>query len=66
MTATRTALVSHLKFDILNMMLKAGCSHENGQYIWMRLRGRAVRNDNDGRAIRMVGYYVDVSKSQSQ
>ncbi|MGH1536857.1 MAG: ATP-binding protein [Gammaproteobacteria bacterium] len=59
----QTALVSHLKYDT-EYDIEGRLRHENGGYIWMRLRGRAVR-DESGRAIRMVGYYVDVSKRKA-
>ena len=45
-------------------MLKDDYAHENGEYIWMRVRGQASR-DKDGKAIRMVGYYVDISKRKA-
>jgi len=54
------ALLSHLKNDT-EYDVEGRLQHENGEYIWMRVRGRAVR-DHTGKAIRMVGYYVDISK----
>ena len=56
----RTTLISHLKFNT-EYDIEGRLRHENGEYIWMRVRGQAVR-DQEGIAIRMVGYYVDISK----
>lgn len=55
-----SALVSHLK---LNYTYDIECRirHENGSYIWVRARGNALRDDK-GRATRMLGYFVDISK----
>ncbi len=57
------ALVAHLKDDI-EYDVEGRLKHHNGEYIWMRARGQAVR-DHSGRAIRMVGYYVDISKRKA-
>ncbi len=56
----RTSLISHLKFNT-EYDIEGRLRHENGEYIWIRARGQAVR-DQEGVAIRMVGYYVDISK----
>ncbi len=58
-----SALVSHLKsntrFDV-----ECRLQQKNGKYVWVRARGQAVRNEF-GRAVRMVGYFVDVSKRKA-
>ncbi len=58
--AAESALISHLKFNT-EYDVEGRLRHENGNYVWIRARGRALR-DADGKAIRMVGYYVDISK----
>lgn len=58
----QSALISHLKFNT-EYDIEGRLQHENGNYIWMRVRGQAVR-DKEGRATRMVGYYVDISKQK--
>ena len=55
-----SALVSHLKFNN-KYDIELRLRHENGNYIWIRARGQSVR-DEHGRAVRMVGYYVDITK----
>jgi len=58
-----SALISHLKFNT-EYDVEGRVQHENGQYIWMRARGQSVR-DTSGKAVRMVGYYVDISKRKA-
>ena len=58
-----TSLISHLKFNT-EYDVEGRLLHENGEYIWMRVRGQAVR-DHSGKAVRMVGYYVDISKRKA-
>lgn len=57
--AAHAALISHLKNNT-EYDVEGRLRHENGEYIWMRARGQSVRNKT-GKAIRMVGYYVDIS-----
>jgi PAS domain S-box-containing protein len=61
--AAHSSLISHLKYDT-KYDIEGRMLHESGSYIWMRLRGQAVR-DESGRAIRMVGYYVDISNRKA-
>ena len=56
----QSALISHLKFDT-EYDIEARLKCKDGNFIWVRARGRAVRDEN-GKAVRMVGYYVDISK----
>ena len=58
-----SALVSHLKFNT-EYDVEGRLRHEDGEYIWMRVRGQTVRN-KDGKATRMVGYYVDISNRKA-
>ena len=60
--AAKSALISHLKFNT-EYDVEGRLQHNNGEYIWVRARGQAVR-DHSGKAIRMVGYYVDISKQK--
>ena len=55
-----SALVSHLKHNT-KYDIEGRLRHTNGNYVWIRARGQTVR-DASGKAIRMVGYYVDISK----
>lgn len=59
----RSALISHLKFNS-EYDIEGRLQHDNGEYIWMRARGQAIR-DNTGQAIRMLGYLIDISKSKA-
>ncbi len=61
--AAQSALVSHLKLNT-DYDIEGRLRHRNGEYIWMRVRGQSVR-DKDGKAIRMVGYYVDISNRKA-
>ena len=55
-----SALIAHLKHNV-NYDIEGRIRHKNGDYIWVRARGQAIR-DESGKAIRMVGYYVDIGK----
>ncbi len=61
--AARSSLLSHLKFNT-EYDVEGRLRHENDDYIWMRVRGQAVR-DKDGKAIRIVGYYADISNRKA-
>ncbi len=61
--AAQLSLTSHLKFNT-EYDVEGRLRRENGEYIWMRVRGQAVR-DEDGKATRMVGYYVDISNRKA-
>ena len=56
----QSALISHLKFNT-EYDVEGRLKRSDGNYIWVRARGQALR-DEHGKAIRMVGYYVDISK----
>ncbi len=60
--SAKSALISHLKFNT-EYDVEGRLQHKNGEYIWIRARGQSVR-DERGKAIRMVGYYVDISKQK--
>ncbi len=60
--AAKSALISHLKFNT-EYDVEGRLRHSNGEYIWVRARGQAVR-DQSGKAMRMVGYYVDINKQK--
>ncbi len=55
-----TALISHLKFNT-NFDIELRIKYGNTGYVWVRARGQAQR-DQTGKATRMVGYFVDISK----
>ena len=55
-----SALIAHLKHNV-KYDIEGRIRHKNGGYIWVRARGQALR-DESGKAIRMVGYYVDIGK----
>ncbi len=58
-----TALISHIKYDT-EYDIEGRLRHEDGHYVWLRARGQAVR-DETGKATRMVGYYLNVSKRKA-
>lgn len=37
---------------------------KDGRYMWILCRGRAIEHDADGRPLRMVGTYVDVTENK--
>ena len=57
------ALISHLK-DNNPYDIECRVKHQYSHYIWIRARAQAIRNES-GRAIRMVGYFVDISKHRA-
>ncbi len=59
----RAALISHLKFNT-EYDVEGRLRHEDGSFVWIRARGQAIR-DESGKAIRMVGYFVDISKRKA-
>ncbi len=61
--AAQSALISHLKLNT-EYDVEARILHKSGEYIWMRARGQAIR-DEASRAIRMVGYFADISKRKA-
>ena len=56
----KSALISHLKLNT-EYDIEGRICRKSGEYIWMRVRGQALRN-HENKAVRMVGYYVDISK----
>ncbi|MET0313598.1 MAG: sensor domain-containing diguanylate cyclase, partial [Hansschlegelia sp.] len=38
------------------------CRHANGEWIWILDRGKVVERDQDGRPLRAVGTYADISE----
>ena len=58
-----STLIAHLKLDQA-FDLECRLRHEDGHYIWVRAHGQAIR-DKIGKAIRMVGYFVDISNLKS-
>ena len=57
--ATRAALRDHLRED-LPYDIEYRILHKSGEYIWLRSRGKAVRDEN-GRALRMAGSIKDIT-----
>ena len=60
----RSSTISHFKFDT-KFDVDCRLRHEDGHYLWVRARGQAVR-DKSGKAVRVVGYFVDISRRKEQ
>ena len=60
--AARAALVQHLKGLIPKLESEYRVRKKNGAYIWTLARGKVVARDAGGRALRMVGTHIDITR----
>ncbi|MDD5249558.1 MAG: PAS domain-containing protein, partial [Rhodocyclaceae bacterium] len=58
----RQTTIAHLASDTPYVVVLR-MRHADGHYLWVRLRGRAIRDDA-GRAVRLIGSIADVSDLQ--
>ena len=57
----KRALVEHLKGRTEDYQIEYRVRHEDGHWVWIEDRGRAVERTSNGRVIRMVGTRRDIS-----
>ncbi len=58
----RDALVQHLKGDAPMFEAEVRMRHKEGRWVWVLGRGRAVERAADGRAVRVTGIGMDITK----
>lgn len=56
-----TALSQHLRGDSSSLAVEARQRHRDGQWIWLRIRGRVIERDARGMGTRMLGTMVDIT-----
>jgi diguanylate cyclase (GGDEF)-like protein/PAS domain S-box-containing protein len=57
----REALVSHLKRETPMIEAEVRMRHQDGHWVWVLARGRAVERSADGRAVRVAGIAMDIT-----
>ena len=60
----REHLRQHLRGDVPLFLSEHRVLDDNGQWIWVRARGRVVERDSDGRALRMAGTARNITHSR--
>ena len=60
----RDQLRQHLRGDSPLFLSEHRIQDENGQWIWVRARGRVVERDSDGRALRIAGTARNITHSR--
>jgi signal transduction histidine kinase/CheY-like chemotaxis protein len=58
----RRALVAHLKGQTEDYQSEHRMRHRDGHYLWVFERGKAMSRSPDGRALRLVGTYSDITR----
>ncbi len=58
--ALRDCLIAHLKGDSGHFESEHRLQHRDGHWLWVQARGRVMRRDADGRALRVVGTLLDI------
>jgi PAS domain S-box-containing protein len=58
----REALVAHLKGHTEDYQSEHRMRHRDGHYLWVFERGKAMSRSPDGRALRLVGTYSDITR----
>ena len=61
----RSELRQHLRGDTPIYSVECRTRHERGHYVTMLHRGKVVRRDEHGRAVRMVGTVMDVTAQRA-
>jgi diguanylate cyclase (GGDEF)-like protein/PAS domain S-box-containing protein len=60
----RDQLRQHLRGDSPLFLSEHRVQDDNGQWIWVRARGRVVERDTDGRAVRIAGTARNITRSR--
>lgn len=58
----REALVRHLKGETPMLEAELRMHHRDGHWVWVLARGRAVERNADGRAMRLTGIGMDITR----
>lgn len=58
----RRALIAHLKGHTEDYQSEHRMRHRDGHYLWVFERGKAMSRSPDGRALRLVGTYSDITR----
>jgi diguanylate cyclase (GGDEF)-like protein/PAS domain S-box-containing protein len=58
----RAAFEAHMRGDTPFYEAEIRCRSRDGAWIWVHDRGKVVERDSDGRALRAVGTYTDISE----
>ncbi|MBL8481490.1 MAG: PAS domain S-box protein [Rhodocyclaceae bacterium] len=58
-------LIAHLRGEIALFELEVRMRHRDGHYIWVQDRGRVVARDAAGRALRMAGTRLDITRRKA-
>ncbi|AGX88681.1 PAS domain S-box protein [Candidatus Symbiobacter mobilis] len=57
----RDALEAHLRGDTQDYHVEFRMHHQNGHWVWLRLRGKIVARNADGTPLRVAGTMQDIS-----
>jgi len=58
----RDALIHHLKGETPMLEAEVRMRHKDGHWVWVLARGRAVERAADGRALRVTGIGMDITR----
>ena len=57
----RTAMIEHMKQRTDGYAVEYRIKHQDGHWVWIEDRGRAVERDSSGRVLRMLGTRRDIT-----
>ena len=57
----RSAMIEHMKQRTDGYIVEYRIKHQDGHWVWIEDRGRAVERDADGKVLRMLGTRRDIS-----
>lgn len=60
--AAREALIRHLKGETPMLEAEVRMRHKDGHWVWVLARGRAVERSANGRAVRVAGIGMDITR----
>ncbi|MBL8472958.1 MAG: PAS domain S-box protein, partial [Rhodocyclaceae bacterium] len=61
----RAMLLDHLRGKLALFELEVRMRHRDGHWIWVQDRGCVVERDGDGRAVRMAGTRLDITRRKA-
>lgn len=62
----RTAMIEHMQQKTEGYAVEYRIKHEDGRWVWVEDRGRAVERSSDGRVLRMLGTRRDISLAKQR